>query len=42
MLAAAQAMKEKRTDDAQRYWNEVIGRNAPQADKARALLKAAA
>jgi hypothetical protein len=41
MLAAAQAAKEKRTDDALHYWNEVIGRNAPQADKARALLKGA-
>ncbi len=42
MLAASQATKDKRTEDAQRYLNEVIGRNAPQADKARALLKAAA
>lgn len=42
MLAASQATKDKRVDDAQRFLNEVISRNAPQADKARALLKAAA
>lgn len=42
MLAASQATKDKRADDAQRYLNEIISRNAPQADKARALLKAAA
>jgi hypothetical protein len=42
MLAASQATKDKRADDAQRFLNEVISRNAPQADKARALLKAAA
>jgi len=42
MRAAALASKEQRTADAQRYLNEVISRNAPQADKARALLKGAA
>ncbi len=42
MLAASTATKDKRVEDAQRYLNEVISRNAPQADKARALLKAAA
>ena len=42
MLAASQATKDKRVEDAQRFLNEVISRNAPQADKARALLKAAA
>jgi hypothetical protein len=42
MRAATLAAKEQRTDDAQRYLNEVISRNAPQAEKARALLKGAA
>jgi hypothetical protein len=42
MRAAALAAKEQRTDDAQRYLNEVISHNAPQAEKARALLKGAA
>lgn len=42
MLAASMATKDKRPEDAQRFLNEVIGRNAPQADKARAMLKAAA
>jgi hypothetical protein len=42
MRAAALAAKEQRTDDAQRYLNEVISRNAPQAEKARALLKGTA
>lgn len=42
MRAAALASKEQRPADAQRYLNEVISRNAPQAEKARALLKAAA
>ena len=41
MRAAALATKEQRTADAQRFLNEVISRNAPQADKARALLKGA-
>jgi len=42
MRAAALAAKEQRSADAQRFLNEVISRNAPQADKARALLKGAA
>ena len=42
MLAASQATKDKRVEDAQRFLNEVVSRNAPQADRARALLKAAA
>ena len=42
MRAAALAAKEQRPADAQRYLNEVISRNAPQAEKARALLKGAA
>ncbi len=42
ILAASTATKDKRVEDAQRFLNEVISRNAPQADKARALLKAAA
>ena len=42
MRAAALATKEQRTADAQRYLNEVISRNAPQAEKARAMLKGAA
>jgi hypothetical protein len=42
MRAAALASKEQRTADAQRFLNEVISRNAPQAEKARALLKGAA
>jgi hypothetical protein len=39
MRAAALATKEQRPDDATRYLNEVISRNAPQAEKARAMLK---
>ena len=42
MRAAALAAKEQRSADAQRFLNEVISRNAPQAEKARALLKGAA
>lgn len=42
MRAAVLAAKEQRPADAQRYLNEVISRNAPQAEKARALLKGAA
>ena len=42
MRAAALATQESRGEDAQRYLNEVISRNAPQADKARALLKGVA
>jgi hypothetical protein len=41
MRAAALAVKEQRTADAQRFLNEVISRDAPQAEKARALLKGA-
>lgn len=42
MRAAALATKEQRPTDAQRYLNEVISHEAPQADRARALLKEAA
>lgn len=42
MAAAALATKDKRTEDAQRYLNEVVSRNAPQAERAKALLKGAA
>lgn len=42
MSAAAQATKDKRPEEAQRYLNEVVSRNAPQADRAKALLKAGA
>ena len=38
MRAAALATKEQRSDDARRFLNEVITHNAPQAEKARALL----
>lgn len=41
MRAAALATQEQRAADAQRYLNNVISRNAPQADKARAMLKGA-
>jgi hypothetical protein len=40
MRAAALATQEQRPTDAERYLNEVISRNAPQADKARTMLKA--
>lgn len=40
MRAAALATQEQRPADAQRYLNEVISHNAPQADKARTMLKA--
>ena len=39
LRAAELARKEQRTDDARRYLNEIVSRNAPQADRARALLK---
>jgi hypothetical protein len=39
MRAAALAAKEERKADAARYLNDVISRNAPQAGKARAMLK---
>jgi len=38
MRAAELARKEQRTDDARRYLNEIVSRNAPQADRARAML----
>lgn len=41
MRAAALASKEQRAEDARRYLNEVIARAAPQAEQARAQLKAA-
>lgn len=40
MLAAKQAVKDKRTDDARNYLNNVIKANAPQAPAAREQLKA--
>ena len=42
LRAAKLAEAEKRLDDARKYLNEVIKRNAPQADAARAQLKALA
>lgn len=42
MRAAALATQDKRADDARRYLNEVVTRNAPQSDKARAMLKSGA
>jgi hypothetical protein len=39
LRAGELATKEQRPDDARRYLGEVVSRNAPQADKARALLK---
>jgi hypothetical protein len=42
MRAAALASKEQRTADAQRFLNEVISHDAPQAEQARAMLKGAA
>jgi hypothetical protein len=42
MRAAKLAAKEDRKADAARYLNEVISRNAPQAEQARALLKSPA
>ena len=39
LRAGQQAAKEKRVDDARRWFNEVVQRNAPQADAARARLK---
>ncbi len=41
MRAAALANKEQRAEDARRYLNEVIAHAAPQAEQARAQLKAA-
>ena len=42
LRAAQWAEAEKRPDDARKYLNEVISHNAPQADAARAQLKALA
>jgi hypothetical protein len=42
MRAATLALKEQRKDDARRYLNVVVARNAPQAEQARALLKSEA
>jgi hypothetical protein len=42
MRAAALAAQEQRAADAQRYLNEVISHQAPQAEQARALLKGSA
>lgn len=39
MRAAALATQEQRSEDARRYLNEVVAHNAPQAEKAKALLK---
>jgi len=39
LRAAELARKDQRADDARRYLNEIVSRNAPQADRARALLK---
>jgi hypothetical protein len=40
MVAAELAQKEKRTEDARKYFNEVVKVSAPQANAARAQLKA--
>ena len=42
LVASRHAVKEKRLDDARNYLNNVIQANAPQADAARAQLKALA
>lgn len=42
LAAAGQAAKDKRSDEARQYLNAVIKANAPQADAARAQLKALA
>ncbi len=39
LRAGELAAKEQRADDARRYLNEIVSRNAPQADRARALLR---
>jgi hypothetical protein len=39
MRAAELAAKDGRADDARRWLNEIVSRNAPQADRARAMLK---
>jgi hypothetical protein len=42
LKAAEVAAKDKRTDDARKYLNEVVNARAPQAEAARAQLKALA
>ena len=42
MVAAQQALKDKRPEDARKYLGEVVKANAPQIDAARAQLKAMA
>jgi hypothetical protein len=42
LRAAELAAKEQRTDDARQYLHEIVSRNAPQASRARDLLKAPA
>ena len=39
MRAAELAAKERRADDARRWLNQIVSRNAPQADRARTMLK---
>ena len=39
LRAAELATREQRADDARRYLNEIVSSNAPQADRARILLK---
>ena len=39
MRAAELAAKDRRADDARRWLNQVVSRDAPQADRARAMLK---
>lgn len=39
LRAGELAAKERRADDARRYLNEIVSRNAPQAERARVLLK---
>ena len=40
LVAAKVALKDKRPEDARKYLGEVLKANAPQAEAARALLKA--
>ena len=39
MRAAELAAKDRRADDARRWLNQIVSHNAPQADRARAMLK---
>ena len=39
LRAGELAAKDRRADDARKYLNEIVARNAPQADRARAMLK---